>query len=300
MRIVSSSSLAITATFPTLFLGLAASAQLIAFFIYFGGKPDWIVVTLFCILTSGTYLLNRVSDKEDKFNNILRWRFFNETPMKTTIWMGISILTLIIPIIVLISMNKYDTALQFATLSIIGFIYTIKIIPIIKDKKLNWINIKEIPLGKTLVVCSIWSGSAIVIASSIMNISIFRSDLLLLFISIFIGSCNNAITTDARDIPGDQMRNIKTIPSIFGLKNTFKLLSYFSITGILLICACLLTGLVDIRIALFSMLIIIWTYLCILPHYHSSFTIPKTAGELLLDSYLIVIASGLVILGILK
>lgn len=290
---------AFTATFPTFFLGLAAASQLIAFFIYFGRKPDWVVAAFFCILTAGTYLLNRISDKEDKFNNILRWRFFNETPMKTAFWMTFAILTLIIPVISLILLNKYNTALQFAAISIVGVIYTIKMIPIIKKNKLDWISLKEIPPIKNLVVCTIWSGSAIVIAASMLGISIFRKDLLLLFITFFISTCNNTITSDARDIPGDQMRNIKTIPCKLGLKNTFRLLSVLSILGILLVSWCIFTGAVSISLTLFSLFIILWSYICALPQYLNFISLPKPVAELCMDSYVILIAAGLTIIGVL-
>ena len=90
-------STAITATFPTFFLGLAASAQLIAFFVYFGLQPDWLVTGFFFVLTAGIYLLNRIFDKEDKFNNITRWRFFNLNRRRTFFWITISILTSFTP-----------------------------------------------------------------------------------------------------------------------------------------------------------------------------------------------------------
>jgi 4-hydroxybenzoate polyprenyltransferase len=289
---------AFNATFPTLFLGIAAAFQLIAYYFYLGVKPDWTVAVLFSLLTSGTYLLNRVMDKEDKFNNVLRWRFFNESSIKTTVWITISVLSIIVPVILLMMMKKYNTALQFAIISIIGFVYTVKIIPIFKNRNLSWINIKEIPMAKTIIVCLIWSGSAIIIAASTLDKSILRNDLLLLFISIFFGSLNNAITTDARDIPGDKMRNIVTIPSLLGIQNTFKLLSFLSIAGSLAIGSYMICGFVNVPIALFSLVIIVWSYLCILPFYRTSFSIPKAIGELLLDSYLIVIAGGLIILGI--
>jgi 4-hydroxybenzoate polyprenyltransferase len=291
---------AFNATFPTFFLGIAAAFQLVAFFIYFGKEPDWIVTVLFCILTAGTYLLNRVSDKEDKFNNILRWRFFNETRLKTITWTTISILTLIIPVITLAALNRYNTALQFAAISIIGFTYTIKIIPILQRKKLNWISLKDVPEVKNLVVCTLWSGSAIVITASILDISIFRQDLLLLFITFFISTCNNTITSDARDIHGDRMRNIQTIPAKIGLKNTFKVLSFLSAVGIFLISMGFISGLVNVYLTAFSLFIVIWSYITAVPQYIKIVSLPKPVAELFMDSYVFLVAIGLIIIGIYR
>lgn len=287
---------ALTATFPTFFLGLAAALQLIAFCIYLGVQPDWTVATLFCILTAGTYLLNRVVDKEDKFNNILRWRFFNETPDKTAMWMTISILSLIIPSIALIAFKKSDTALQFAVISFISFTYTVKIIPSIKDKKICWVNLKEIPVLKNFVVCTLWSGSVIIIAASISGISVFRYDLLLLFITIFLSTCNNTIASDARDIPGDQLRNIKTVPVLIGVKNTILLLSVISSLGVILTGLLFSFGLINSYLFFFALFIIPWSYLCALSQCVKWISLPKAAVELLMDSDLLLIPVGLFII----
>jgi 4-hydroxybenzoate polyprenyltransferase len=66
---------AFTATFPTFFLGLAAAFQITALYVYHGHKPDWLLTTLCFVITTGTYLLNRIFDKEDKINNVSRWNF---------------------------------------------------------------------------------------------------------------------------------------------------------------------------------------------------------------------------------
>jgi uncharacterized membrane protein YwzB len=291
---------AFKATFPTFYLGIAAAFQLIAFFLYFNVQPNWLVVAMFFIATTGTYLLNRISDKEDKFNNILRWNFFNGTKSKTFIWTTVSIVALIVPIVFSLSMEKYDTAFLFAVIAIIGFIYTIKVLPISFHHSIRWISLKDIPVGKSLIVCIIWAGSALAIAATFIDIKNFQVELLLLFITIFIGTCNSTITSDALDVIGDKMRNVLTLPGMIGLKPTFIILNAINLIGISIVVFLTVQSCITPKLATFSISVILWAALSTIPQYFFTDRLPKTLNELLIDSHLLLTALGLIAFGIFQ
>ncbi|NLE00221.1 MAG: UbiA family prenyltransferase [Fibrobacter sp.] len=275
---------AFTATFPTFFLGLAAAFQITALYVYHGHKPDWLLTTLCFVITTGTYLLNRIFDKEDKINNVSRWNFFNSSIKKSVSWIFLSIAALTVPVFLLMILKQYQIALLFGIISAIGLIYTVKILPFCRNGVIYWTNLKSIPIGKNIIVCTIWGGGAIAISSVFLNINPFRSDLLMLFIAFFTGSCNSNIGADARDIDGDTMCEIKTLSSLIGFKNTFYLLSGINTAGLLTVIILYNIGIGTYNLALCSSICIIWSELSIIPQFTFPQHMGKIATEILADS----------------
>jgi 4-hydroxybenzoate polyprenyltransferase len=290
---------AFNATFPTVFLGLAAAFQIVALYIYHGQKPDWVLTLLCFIITTGTYLLNRIFDKEDKINNVSRWNFYNSSILKSLFWILLSILALIGPVFLLIALNQYNLALLFGIISAIGFFYTIKMVPIFTKGKLSWTNLKSIPIGKNIIVCTIWGGGAIAISSVFLNINPFRSDLLMLFIAFFAGSCNSNIGADARDINGDTICKIKTLSNIIGFKNTFFLLSGINLSGILVELVLFSFGIGTYNLVICSIICILWAEISIIPQFTIPQHIGKITSEILADSQHLLCAPLLIVFSLI-
>lgn len=288
-------SIAFKATFPTIFLGIAAAFQITALYIYNGHKPNWFLTFLCFVITTGTYLLNRIFDKEDKINNISRWNFFNSNLAKSLFWILLSIFALIGPFCLLISLKQYNIALLFGIIAVIGFVYTVKMIPYIKGGVLHWTNLKSIPVGKNIIVCTIWGGGAIAISSVLLNISPFRSDLMMLFITFFVGSCNSNIGADARDISGDTMCDIRTLSSIIGFKNTFVLLSAINLIGIIAVLTMFNFGIGSLKLAIASCICIAWAELSIIPQFTWPNQFNAITKEVLADSQHLLCAPILIV-----
>ncbi|MBN1601667.1 MAG: UbiA family prenyltransferase [Chitinispirillaceae bacterium] len=290
---------AFTATFPTFFLGLAASFQITALYVYHGHKPDWLLTVLCFVITTGTYLLNRIFDKEDKINNVSRWKFFNSSSRKSVSWILLSFIALTGPVFLLMALKQFQLALLFGIISAIGLIYTVKILPYYKNGIVYWTNLKSIPVGKNIIVCTIWGGGAIAISSVFLNINPFRSDLLMLFIAFFTGSCNSNIGSDARDINGDTMCEIKTLSSLIGFKNTFYLLSGINLTGLITVLTLYNFGIGTYSLALCSSICIIWAELSIIPQFTIPQHLGKITSEILADSQHLLCAPILIVCTVL-
>lgn len=294
----SKSNVYINAVCPILFLGCTAALQLICSTTYLKCRPDFSLVILFFFITTGIYLLNRVVDEEDKFNNLKRWQFFNGTTKRSSFWISTATVLLISPVIVSLLLKKIEIALIFALICISGLFYSVRLLPWFFKKEIKWFSFKEIPILKSLIVCILWSLSAFLLAVVDNNISILRTDIMIIFIIFFISSLNSTISSDVRDIEGDRIRNIYTIPVLIGPQTTLKLLMIIDITGIVSIMLLFIRNVITLKMLIFSCIILVWAGLSILPQYFFSKKMSKTALEIIVDSESIICAICLVMLSI--
>ncbi len=280
----------INAILPVLFLGTAAALQLISSAAYLRTKIDWELIGLSFFLTCGVYLLNRTIDKEDKFNNLPRWQFFNGRTGRSSQWIIISFIGLSFPVFFSLISQKFNVAFIFALFAVSGLFYSVKIIPIIVNHSVKWTCFKEIPIMKSLVVCMIWGSGALLITVAGGNLSFFRLDIIVIFMVFFISSLNSTITSDIRDIEGDKIRNIQTIPVLIGYQMTYKLLSSINLIAIAAALILAIKGWISINLFAFSLIVICWAGLTSLSQYWLSKKVPKTVTEILVDSESIVSA----------
>ncbi|MHC1574116.1 MAG: UbiA family prenyltransferase [Candidatus Syntropharchaeales archaeon] len=95
----------------------------------------------------------------------------------------------------------------------IGIVYSIKI---------SNFRLKDVTGVKNITVALSWA----VIGTFLPSVVSFRgSTLILLFFYYFFTKCFiNTVLFDVRDIEGDRINNVKTIPVVFGMKNTRRFL----------------------------------------------------------------------------
>lgn len=290
---VSRNSVVFNAMLPIIYLGGAAAVQLLGAECYLKSKPDWIIVSLFFIVTAGIYLLNRIVDKEDKFNNLPRWLFFNGTTGRTYFWIALAGITLFGPVVVLVILQSFDSALLFATVAFIGVAYSVKILPFLTGKKIIWISLKDIPLLKTIVVSAIWAGASLLLAAITTNNNFFRYDILVVFATFFVSTFCSTVTSDVKDIEGDRIRKVYTLPVLFGPDVTFRLLSIVSMSSIIIISLLGFQKVISFQLTLFSCFCMGWAGLTMIPQYFKVLPISKTSIELLVDSHLMLSPIGL-------
>lgn len=287
----------VNAIVPVLFLGSAAALQLVSSAAYLESTIDLELIGLSFLLTCGVYLLNRTMDKEDKFNNLPRWQFFNGRTGRSSLWISISFIGLSFPVFYSLISQKFNVAFIFALFAVSGLFYSVKIIPIIVNHSVKWTCFKEIPIMKSLIVCMVWGSGALLITVAGGNLSFFRLDIMVIFMVFFISSLNSTITSDIRDIEGDQIRNIQTIPVLIGYQMTYKLLSCVNLAAIAATILLTINGRISINLFAFSLVVICWAGLTSLSQYWLSKKVPKTVIEMLVDSESIVSA---VCLGIIS
>lgn len=288
----------VNAICPIFFLGCTAALQLICSTAYLKSRLDYSLVILFFFVTTGTYLLNRIVDNEDKFNNLKRWQFFNGNAERFKFWITIALLLLISPIVVSLLQKKIEIALVFAIISILGLFYSVKLLPWFINNKIRWFCFKNIPILKSLIVCIMWSGGALLLAVVGNNTNLFRADILIIFLVFFTCCFNSTISSDVRDIEGDRIRRIYTIPVLIGPQNTLKMLTFINVTVMIAIIFFMLKNTITIEVGAFCCFLLLWAELSILPQYFLPGKVPKTVLEILVDSVTIVYAICLGIISI--
>lgn len=292
-------SVMVNAIFPVLFLGCAASLQLISSTVYLNNRINISLMILFFFATSGIYLLNRILDKEDKFNNLKRWQFFNGTIKRSSFWITIAILLLVTPVIIPLLLNEIEISLIFTTISVLGLLYSVKLLPWLFKSEIKWYSIKDIPIIKSFIVCLIWSGSALFLAVAESDTNVLRTDIIVIFSVLFISSLNSTITSDVRDIEGDRIRRIFTIPVLIGPQVTLKMLTLINIAGISTVIFLTIYNVITIKLGILCCFILSWAGLSILPQYFLTTRLSKTTLEILVDSESIMCAICLGVLSVI-
>lgn len=286
----------VNAIYPILFLGIAAALQLGCSTVYLKNSLNFSLIILFFFVTTGIYLLNRVVDEEDKFNNLKRWQFFNGTAKRFCFWVSTAAVLLVSPVIVSLLMNKIEIALIFALICISGLFYSVRLLPWFFRREIRWFSFKDIPILKTFIVCILWSVSAFLIAVVDNQISIIRTDIMVILIIFFISSLNSTISSDVRDIEGDRIRKIYTIPVLIGPKTSLKMLMIIDIIGIVSATVLFIGNVITLKMLIFSCFVLMWAGLSILPQYFIPRKISKTTLEIMVDSESVICAICLVMI----
>lgn len=282
------------ALFPTFFLGVAAAFQLYAINLYLHQQNSFLIIILFFLVTSGIYLINRVVDKEDKFNNINRWNFFNKSPLVANAWLFLSSIFIISPFLILLFLNSIKLSIIFLCIAILGLAYSIKIIPIPSLKSYNWISLKDIPILKNIIVCILWGGSALLVSVFSYTKSYLQVfDLIVILITFSITALSGSVGADSRDIEGDKIRGLITLPILLGEIKTCYLLELINVYGIVSIVCLLVAKTISPVIAFFGIFCICWAGITIFTQTMFTNRISRIIKELLVDSPVIMQAIGL-------
>jgi len=180
-----------------------------------------IVFVLGMLITYSVYNLNRKTDEsEDAINHSKRYEFtkkYEKFLFSTAI--GAYVLALVIswiygPAVVLIS----------AIPLISGLIYSTPIFP----RKFPYRRLKEIPVAKSLLVAVAWALPPallpVYIAGALPGM-ITLAVILFFFSLVFI----NTVLFDMRDVEGDRITGVRTIPVCIGIPNTTRLLTLVNV-----------------------------------------------------------------------
>lgn len=280
---------------PTLFLGVAAGMQLLAASYYLYHTFQLQLLIICATITTGIYLLNRIVDTEDRYNNYSRWYFFNGgRGERKNYWLFITAVLLIAPVIYLCIVKMTGTALVLTLFVFVGVFYSIKILPYLKaQKKLAWVSLKDIPIAKNVVVCVMWSSGGFAVANTVFGIKPFNLDTLYIIATLFICSMINTITCDVRDVDGDRILKKPTLPFLIGVQKTFNFLLWSSIAMVLISAVGWNLGVLPTNLVLLAVGSIVWTFRWALPHYSKNRQINSNTQELMLDSYIIIVPLGL-------
>jgi 4-hydroxybenzoate polyprenyltransferase len=94
-------------------------------------------------------------------------------------------------------------------------------------------RVKKFFLIKSLIIGILWASSVILVAASLNT---FNTTVFSFFLFVFLRDFINSIFFDIRDVSGDKVKGIKTLPVEIGVKKTLFLLKILNIfSGFLLI-----------------------------------------------------------------
>ncbi len=179
-------------------------------FLLYEVKFNFQLLTASFLACFATYNLNKLTDiKEDSVNVPERAGFIEKNK----------------PYVILATIASFSTALILAFLQkplsififlfpfFMGFIYSIKI---------SNFRLKDITGVKNIVVAFPWAvlGTFLPLAVSFCDYTIMLLIFYFLFIKVFI----NTVVFDVRDIEGDRLSGVRTIPVFFGRHKTRNLL----------------------------------------------------------------------------
>jgi 4-hydroxybenzoate polyprenyltransferase len=231
MRFEKIKSLFVFLAYTNILLALGAALAAYASFILLQIPVDFVPILIIFLITFSIYSLNRIIEFEDDRINHPSRSDFTEEHMDWLI--AFSLIAYIIAIIFSVLRNL-ETFLISLLPMIIMLLYSIKWTPrTVRDK---FGRLKDLLLIKNMAVSLTWAAMIFVIifyTSSSITLST-----LTVFLFLFIRFLINVIVFDVRDIKGDKIYNVTTIPVYLGLYKT-KILLYIlnTILGLFLIAS---------------------------------------------------------------
>ena len=207
--------------YSSLYLSFAAGSMAYISSIIHEVPFNPVVFVLGMLITYSVYNLNRKTDEsEDAINHSKRYGFtkkYEKLLFSTAI--GAYILALALswlhgPTVVLVS----------AIPLISGLVYSTPIFP----RGFPYRRLKEIPVAKSLLVAVAWALPPALLPVYIAGVlpgTITLAVILFFFSLVFI----NTVLFDMRDVEGDRITGVRTIPVCIGIANTMRLLTLVNI-----------------------------------------------------------------------
>jgi 4-hydroxybenzoate polyprenyltransferase len=207
----------------------------------------WIMV---CLSVTVVYQLNRISDFNEDRQNAPREYEFNKRHLTeiTLISLG--------SFFILIALFISQTIVLIYALPLLGLglLYNFKILDPMP-------RLKSIPIVKNIASAFGWAFAVVIFPCLVDNISI-STPAIVLFVYLFLGVFSSEVLWDLRDIVGDKVNGIRTIPILFGRESTRRLLLFINWLALSLIIICASLGQVPLLWLLFivnNVASIFWT-----------------------------------------
>jgi len=209
---------------------LIGSLILLLSFILQGIKLDMMLLAAAFTLTFSVYNFDRlIKQREDLINDLDRSKFIKE---KREIWATVTTASLITSIALGAVKGLSVLLTMLLPLAVfVGYGIGIPSMP----------RLKDIPGVKNLVLAGTWAFVPTLLPNLIRAEPLREKDAvlsLLFFYFIFTKVFINTILFDVRDIEGDRVVGVKTLPVVLGVKRTRMILLLFNATLLLWIILC--------------------------------------------------------------
>jgi 4-hydroxybenzoate polyprenyltransferase len=275
---------------PIAWLALAAGLQMIGALLFFKAPIDLILIFTGITITFGVYMLNKFTDDEDNYNCPDQKMFFQ----KKSLLIASPILLIVSSIFLLVITNRLVA--WHIILIVSGILYSISVIPFVRNKSLCFIRLKNILFIKNIVVCLLWGITPFALAAS-QKYSVMpgKTDLLIAVIAFCLTTFITAIAYDVPDADGDRHVGVLTITTQFGEKFTAYFLLITGIIGCFCVGIFYLMGIIKLPVTILFYANILWTGIVTIPAFIKTTPILKSYIKPLLDSQCVFCGLSLIV-----
>ncbi|CAD6492273.1 MAG: UbiA prenyltransferase family protein [Candidatus Argoarchaeum ethanivorans] len=197
-------------TISSIFIAITGSLLPYFSFLLYGVRVDFKLLLASGLLTFTVYNLDKLTGIEEDLVNVPERAGFIEKNKKSVTFATIA--AYIVALFLSFLQNPFAIFIILFPFCI-GIVYSIKI---------SNFRLKDITGIKNIVVALCWAviGAFIPLAISFRDFSVISLIFYFFFTKLFI----NTVLFDVRDIKGDKMNGVKTIPVVFGRKRTKNIL----------------------------------------------------------------------------
>lgn len=261
---------------------------------YLGASFDPYGCLSFMGIIFGVYTLNRFTDTTEDFtNDIGKLLFFQRKKAFLFLACG----ALAISMGILLVSRKWNW-MHFLLLAM-GFAYSYRVLPWYSPATgFRMLRIKEMTLLKNLSVSFLWGASVFVVPILHSGAAYHELTIWLLALGLFISTLNNTLFDDILDEAGDRVAGIRTLPAVWGGRNSQILLMAIDAAWLGLVAAFRYAGAIDSAHAAFLAFLGMYPFLYM--GLHMGGRASKGMVGLLSETDLLFFALGMLLLGVLR
>jgi len=210
----------------SLFLAVSGVFKLYFSFLLYGVQPRWNLLAATFFIVFSVYGINKLTDiKEDEINNPERVGYVKRFAKALKYAVVASLL-----LAVLLSALTGPLAVLVILFPIVaGALYSIRLIP-------GYPRLKDITGVKNIIIAATWANGTAFLPYLVAG-GISLGKVFLIYYFFFMKSMINTVLFDIRDIEGDRLNGIRTIPVRLGLERTRAMLLALNSTFILWVLA---------------------------------------------------------------
>ena len=241
----------------------------------------------------GVYTLNRFTDTAEDFTNDLsRLLFFQ----RKRGFLAVAILSLVASFGFLLWEEKLSW--MHCLLLAMGFAYSYRVIPWYHaGQGFRLLRIKEMTFLKNLSVSFLWGASVFVVPIAYSGITAFDHRMVwMLAAGLFVSTLNNTLFDDIIDEAGDRVAGIKTLPTVWGAKQSQFLLMGLDLIWMAFVASVWGAGGIDSAHAAFLGFLGLYPFFYMVPHLRG--TAVKSWIDVLAETDLLFFALGMLLLSL--
>ena len=206
----------------SLFLAASGVFKLYLSFILYGVEPRWNLLAATFLLVFSVYGINKLTDmEEDEINNPERVSYIKRIE-------GIFRHAILVSLLLAIFLSALTSL--WAVLVVLfpiaaGVLYSIRLSP-------NYPRLKDVTGVKNTIIATTWANGTAFLPYLVAG-NVALSKVALIYYFFFMKSMINTILFDVRDIEGDRVNGIRTIPVKLGFRKSKALLIALNSTFLL-------------------------------------------------------------------